>query len=48
MYASSSFLWFMVVESKTSSAHSTAMLKAFARDEAADTNNGNATDNDVR
>ena len=46
--ASSSFLCLMVVLSKTSSAHSTAMLKALARDDAADTNKGNATDNDVR
>ena len=48
MKASSSFLCLIVVESKTSSAHSTAILKALARDEAADTNKGNATDSDVR
>ena len=48
MKASSSFLWLMVVLSKTSSAHSTAILKALANDDAADTKSGNATDSDVR
>ena len=48
MNASSSFLCLIVVLSKTSSAHSTAMLKALARDEAAETKSGNATDSDVK
>ena len=46
--ASSSLLCLMVVLSNTSSAHSTAILKALANDDAAETKSGNATDNDVR